>query len=94
MLLVLFAKPFDQDLVRELSKNHEIVITIEEGAVGGFGSVIANFLQNEGVLDDGKLKLRSLFMRDEFFEQDDVGKLLRKSGISSGDIVRLVGDLK
>lgn len=89
-----FAKPFDKDLVRELSKNHETLITIEEGVIGGFGSVIANFLQNEGVLDDGKIKFRSVFMRDEFFEQDDVNELRKKSGISSDDIVQLVGDLK
>ena len=88
-----FAKPFDQDLVKDLAKNHEILITIEEGVIGGFGSVIANFLQSENLLDDGKLKFRSLFMKDEFFEQDDVSELYKKSGISSDDIVNLVKNL-
>ncbi len=85
-----FAKPFDEVLVKKLAKDHETLITIEEGAIGGFGSVIANFLQNEGLLDDGKLKFRSLFMKDEFFEQNDIAKLRELSGISAKDILKIV----
>ncbi len=85
-----FAKPFDEGLVKDLAKNHEILITIEEGAIGGFGSVIGNFLQNEGFLDDGGLKFRSLFMKDEFFEQNDINVLRKKAGISSKNIVEIV----
>ena len=85
-----FAKPFDESLIKDLAKTHETLITIEEGVIGGFGSAVGNFLQNEGILDDGKLKFRSLFMKDEFFEQDDVAVLRKKAGISSDDIVKLV----
>ncbi len=89
-----FAKPFDQKKVEELAKNHEILITIEEGAIGGFGSVISQFILENGCLDrkDNKksLKFRSLFMSDEFIEQDSQENMRKKSGISAQNIVNLV----
>ncbi|MCV6586159.1 MAG: 1-deoxy-D-xylulose-5-phosphate synthase [Marinibacterium sp.] len=63
-----FAKPLDEDLIRQLAADHEALITIEEGAVGGFGSHVAQFLADEGVFDGG-LKFRSMVLPDIFIDQ-------------------------
>lgn len=63
-----FAKPLDHDMIRQLAHHHEALITIEEGAVGGFGSHVAQFLADEAVFDTG-LKFRSMFLPDIFIDQ-------------------------
>ncbi len=63
-----FAKPLDQDLIRQLAADHEALITIEEGAVGGFGSHVAHFLAEDGLFDTG-LKYRSMVLPDIFIDQ-------------------------
>src|SRR5690606_30580707 len=60
-----FMKPLDEDLVRRLARNHEVLITIEEGAIGGFGSHVLQFLATEGLLDHG-LKVRPMALPDIF----------------------------
>jgi 1-deoxy-D-xylulose-5-phosphate synthase len=89
-----FAKPFDKNLVLDLVKNHQLLITIEEGAIGGFGSLISNFLLQEGALDDSKCKLRTLFMKDEFIEQNSQKNMQIEAGIGANAIVDLVEKLK
>lgn len=88
-----FAKPFDEELVKNLAKNHEVLITIEEGAIGGFGSVIAQFLLNEGLMDQKNFKFRSLFMKDEFIEHNSQSKMQDEAGIGVGAVVELVEKL-
>ena len=85
-----FAKPFDENLVIETVKNHEIFITIEEGAIGGFGSLVGNFLLNKSLLDNGKCKFRSMFMKDKFIEQNDIKTMRNLSGIGVDDILDLI----
>lgn len=63
-----FAKPLDRDLILRMAREHEALITIEEGAVGGFGSHVAQLLADEGVFDDG-LKFRSMVLPDIFIDQ-------------------------
>ena len=63
-----FAKPLDRDLIRQLARHHEILITIEEGSVGGFGAHVMQFLAHEGLLDGG-LRMRPLVMPDAFVDQ-------------------------
>ena len=63
-----FAKPLDRDLILQLAANHEALITVEEGAVGGFGSHVAQLLAEEGVFDHG-LKYRSMVLPDIFIDQ-------------------------
>ena len=63
-----FAKPLDRDLILSLANGHEAMITIEEGAIGGFGSHVSNLLAEEGVLDSG-FKFRSMFLPDIFIDQ-------------------------
>lgn len=88
-----FAKPFDEELVKNLAQNHELLITIEEGAIGGFGSVIAQFLLNNGLMEKANFKFRSLFMKDEFIEQNSIAKMQEEAGIASSSIVDLVKKL-
>jgi 1-deoxy-D-xylulose-5-phosphate synthase len=64
-----FAKPLDHDLIRQLARHHEVLITIEEGAMGGFGAFVLHFLAEDGLLDRG-LKVRTLTLPDVFQEHD------------------------
>ncbi|MCZ6859627.1 MAG: 1-deoxy-D-xylulose-5-phosphate synthase [Alphaproteobacteria bacterium] len=81
-----FAKPLDTDLVRRLAKEHEVLITVEEGSVGGFGSFVMQFLAHEGAFDSG-LKIRPLIMPDAFLEQNKPDMQYEISGLNSAQIV-------
>ena len=77
-----FAKPMDQNLILELCSNHEALIIIEEGSIGGFGSHIMQFLSSRGVLDKG-IKLRSMILPDIFIDQDTPENMYKKAGLDS-----------
>ena len=64
-----FAKPLDEDLIIRLAREHEALIIVEEGAMGGFGAFVLQFLAEKGALDRG-LKIRSLTLPDRFQDQD------------------------
>ncbi len=83
-----FAKPLDEALIRDIATNHKILITIEEGAIGGFGSHVAMFLANNSLLDN--LKFKSLYFADEFIEQNKPEKQNEIAGVSANDIVAAV----
>jgi 1-deoxy-D-xylulose-5-phosphate synthase len=85
-----FAKPLDENLILDLSKNHQLLITIEEGVVGGFGSFVAQFLLNKGAMERPNFKFRSLFMKDEFIEQNNIAVMQDEAGIGVSNIVDLV----
>jgi 1-deoxy-D-xylulose-5-phosphate synthase len=80
-----FAKPLDHGLIRDLVENHEALITIEEGAIGGFGSHVADFLANEGVFDRG-LKFRSMVLPDTFIDQSSPADMYATAGLNAEDI--------
>jgi 1-deoxy-D-xylulose-5-phosphate synthase len=84
-----FAKPLDHDLVRRLAQNHEVLITIEEGAVGGFGSFVLQYLAGEGLLDRG-LKIRQMVLPDIFIDHDKPEKMYEKAGLDARGIVTTV----
>ncbi len=86
-----FAKPLDHDLIRQLARNHAVLVTIEEGAVGGFGSQVLHFLASEGLLDHG-LKVRSLALPDVWMEQAKPEAMYAKAGLDSAGIVKTVFD--
>lgn len=88
-----FAKPFDGAMILDLVKNHAIFMTIEEGAIGGFGSAVADFLLKNSVLDSGKCKFRSLFMADKFIEQNDIAKMRDEAGLGVNNIYKIIEDL-
>ena len=80
-----FAKPLDRDLILDLARNHEALITIEEGAIGGFGSHVAQLLANEGVFDRG-LKFRSMVLPDTFIDQASPEKMYAIAGMNAPQI--------
>jgi 1-deoxy-D-xylulose-5-phosphate synthase len=86
----LFAKPFDKNLVLNLVKNHQLLITIEEGVIGGFGSIISNFLHENSMLDNGACKFRSLFMNDQFIEQNKIDIMQQQAGIGFEAILKII----
>jgi 1-deoxy-D-xylulose-5-phosphate synthase len=84
-----FAKPLDVGMIRDLAQNHEVLVTIEEGAVGGFGSHVLTYMANDGLLENG-LKVRAMMMPDEFFDQDKPEKQIEMAKLSAKDIVETV----
>jgi 1-deoxy-D-xylulose-5-phosphate synthase len=84
-----FAKPLDIDLIRQLARNHEVLLTVEEGAIGGFGAHVLHFLAHEGLLD-GRLKVRPLVMPDTFMDQAKPEAMNAMAGIDRKGIVGTV----
>jgi 1-deoxy-D-xylulose-5-phosphate synthase len=82
-----FCKPLDQDLVRRLARDHEVLITVEEGAVGGFGAHVMQFLAHAGMLDRG-LKIRPMTWPDRFIDQDSPDKMYEAAGLDANAIVQ------
>ena len=85
-----FAKPLDEKLITNLVKNHDLLISIEEGAVGGFGSAVTQFLLNSGLMDQKTFKFRSLVMADKFIEQNKIDEMQEEAGIGVESILKLV----
>lgn len=81
-----FVKPLDYDLIGKIAKNHKVVITIEEGSIGGFGSHVANYLADQGFFDNG-LKFRSLFLPDYFIEHNTPHAMYEEAGLNANNIV-------
>lgn len=84
-----FAKPLDHDLIRQLASEHEVLITIEEGAVGGFGSHVAHYLSHEGLLDGG-LKFRPLVMPDIYMDQASPDNMYMQAKLDRAGIIDVV----
>ncbi len=84
-----FAKPLDEKLIMEAANNHEVLISIEEGSVGGFGSHVMQFLSERGVFDRG-LKFRSMILPDLFIDQDTPEKMYEKAGLDSLSIANKI----
>jgi 1-deoxy-D-xylulose-5-phosphate synthase len=84
-----FAKPLDHELIKRLARHHEVLITIEEGSTGGFGSLVLHYLAAEGLLDGG-LKIRTMHLPDLFIEHDKPEKMYAQAGLDAAGIVRQV----
>ncbi len=84
-----FAKPLDEDLVRRLARSHEVLLTVEEGAIGGFASHVLQFLALEGLLDSG-LKVRPLVLPDAFTDHAKPEKMIADAGLDAAGIVHAV----
>jgi 1-deoxy-D-xylulose-5-phosphate synthase len=82
-----FAKPLDFHLISALANSHELLLTLEEGAVGGFGSHVLHHLANAGYLD-GKLKVRSMVLPDVFPSQGSSSEIYQRAGLDADSIVR------
>ena len=84
-----FAKPLDEKLIMETASNHEVIITVEEGSVGGFGSHVMQLLSDRGIFDKG-LKFRSMILPDIFIDQDTPEKMYETAGLDSLSIMNKV----
>ena len=84
-----FAKPIDTQLLKNLQKNHDIFITIEENAIGGFSSQVNNFFLNQ---TKKQIKIHNFFMKDEFIDQSDIIDQYKQSGISPEDIYKKISN--
>jgi 1-deoxy-D-xylulose-5-phosphate synthase len=87
-----FAKPLDEKLIMDLSLNHEALITIEEGSIGGFGSHVMQMLSDRGIFDKG-LKIRSMILPDKFLDQDTPEEMYKKAGLDCDSIIDKVENL-
>ncbi len=84
-----FAKPLDRDLILRLASTHDALITVEEGAVGGFGSHVAQLLAEEGAFDSG-LRFRSMTLPDTFIDHASPNDMYATAGLNADDIERKV----
>ncbi|MGO4574006.1 transketolase C-terminal domain-containing protein, partial [Microvirga sp. 2TAF3] len=85
-----FAKPLDEDLILRLAREHEVLVTVEEGAIGGFGSYVLQLLAEHGGLDRGSLKVRSLVLPDLYLDHDKPERLYARAGLDAAGIVAKV----
>ncbi len=84
-----FAKPLDEDMIRRLAREHEVLVTIEEGSIGGFASHVLQFLAREGLIDGG-LKVRPMVLPDIWMDQAKPEAMYAKAGLDRAGIVRTV----
>ena len=87
-----FAKPLDENIIWQLATDHEAVITIEEGSIGGFGSHVSQFLAEKNLLDNN-LKFRSMILPDRFIDHDKPEKMYKYAGLDSESIESKVMDI-
>ena len=87
-----FAKPLDEELIVRCAREHDMMITIEEGSIGGFGSHVANLLAEKGIFDKG-LKFRSLMLPDVFIDQDTPEKMYDVAGLNAKQITEKILDI-
>ena len=85
-----FAKPLDEELILRLAREHEVLITIEEGSVGGFGSYVLQLLSDRGLLDRGEIKVRSMVLPDLYLDQDRPERMYAAAGLDAQGIVAKV----
>ena len=89
-----FAKPLDEDLIARLMRTHEVVVTVEEGAIGGLGAHVLTFASDEGLIDgdsgNGALKVRTLRLPDTFIDHEDPMKQYDEAGLNAPQIVATV----
>lgn len=88
-----FMKPLDTELIRQLVDEHSVLITIEEGSIGGFGDHVMHFLSDDGAFDDGNLRFRSMVLPDELFEAGTQQEQYDMAGINHEHIRELVQKL-
>jgi len=84
-----FAKPLDVDLIRQLVRHHRVLLTVEQGARGGFGSMVLHQLANDGLLD-GRCQVRCVTLPDEFIDQDKPELMYRQAGMSAEHMAQMV----
>jgi len=84
-----FAKPLDSELIRKLMATHEVVVTVEEGSIGGLGAHVLTLASDEGLTDSG-LKIRTMRLPDTFIDQDAPERQYDQAGLNAPHIVDTV----
>ena len=84
-----FAKPLDEELIRKLAVEHELLVTVEEGSIGGFGSQVQQFMLDAGLLDNGRLRLRSMTLPDRFIDHGTPVGMYDEAGLNAAQIAAL-----
>jgi 1-deoxy-D-xylulose-5-phosphate synthase len=87
-----FAKPLDDELILQLARDHQVLITIEEGSMGGFGAYVLQFLSDSGALDKGLLKVRTMVLPDTYIDHDKPERMYASAGLDAEGIVAKVFD--
>ncbi|MDP4006774.1 1-deoxy-D-xylulose-5-phosphate synthase, partial [Methylobacterium sp. NEAU K] len=87
-----FAKPLDEALILDLAKTHEVLITVEEGSRGGFGAMVLHLLSEQGALDAGRVRVRTLTLPDLYQDHDSPEKMYAEAGLDAATIARTVLD--
>ncbi len=85
-----FAKPLDEEMILGLARDHEVLITVEEGSIGGFGSFVLQLLSDKGALDRGTVKVRSMVLPDIYQDQDKPERMYAQAGLDAAGIVSKV----
>jgi 1-deoxy-D-xylulose-5-phosphate synthase len=85
-----FAKPLDEELILRLARDHEVLVTVEEGSIGGFGSYVLQLLAEKGALDRGTVKVRSMVLPDIYQDHDKPERMYAKAGLDAAGIVTKV----
>ena len=85
-----FAKPLDEELILGLARDHEVLVTVEEGAIGGFGSFVLQLLSDRGALDRGTVKVRSMVLPDIYQDHDKPERMYAQAGLDAAGIVAKV----
>ena len=84
-----FVKPLDENLLWQVANDHEVLITIEEGSIGGFGSHVSNFLSEKTL--DSNIKFRNIIFPDKFIDQDKPENMYKSAGMDSENIAEEFG---
>jgi 1-deoxy-D-xylulose-5-phosphate synthase len=84
-----FAKPLDADLTERLAREHKLLVTVEEGAAGGFGSIVLHHLANRGLLD-GRLKIRAMTLPDRLIDHDAPAKQYEDAGLTAAHVAAVI----
>ncbi|MEE8626474.1 MULTISPECIES: transketolase C-terminal domain-containing protein, partial [Methylobacterium] len=88
-----FAKPLDEALILDLASNHEVLVTLEEGSVGGFGAMVLHLLSSRGALDDGRVRVRTLTLPDSYQDHDTPERMYAEAGLDAPSIVKVVEEI-
>ena len=84
-----FVKPLDMQMIRDLAASHSVMITVEQGAMGGFGAIVLQEMATEGLLDHG-LKVRTMYLPDRFIDQAGPDEMYADAGLNADGIVATV----
>lgn len=81
-----FCKPLDTQLIRQLAKEHGVLVIVEEGSIGGFASHVLQFLALDGLLDSGRLKVRPMVLPDTYIDHGAYEWQVEQAGLSAGHV--------